>query len=81
MWDQKEIYIVYSYLVRLILKESKKKRGIACLSLSAKRPYNVRRPDITHIKRWPSDSQEPPWHVIMTWHQLVKTAFISNNLI
>ena len=35
---------VYSYLVRLILKESGKKGGIAYLSLFAKRPYNVRAP-------------------------------------
>ena len=47
-----ERYIfVYSYLVRLILKKLKKKKKIAYLSLSIKRPYNVRDPLITHIKR------------------------------
>ena len=38
-----ERYIfVYSYLIRLILKELEKKKRIAYLSLSAKRFYNVR---------------------------------------
>ena len=38
-----ERYIfVYSYLVRLILKELEKKGGIARLSLFIKRLYNVR---------------------------------------
>ena len=49
---ERDVYIfVYSYLVRLILKESKKKRKIAYLSLSIKRFYNVRDFLITHIKR------------------------------
>ena len=49
---ERDVYIfVYSYLVRLILKELKKKRKIAYLSLSIKRFYNVRDFLITHIKR------------------------------
>ena len=39
-----EYIFIYSYLIRLILKELEKKGGIACLSLSIKRLYNVRVP-------------------------------------
>ena len=52
-----ERYIfIYSYLIRLILKELEKKKKIAYLSLSIKRPYNVRVPKLLIL----SDSQEPP---------------------
>ena len=40
----KRYIVVYSYLIRLILKELEKKRKIAYLSLFAKRLYNVRAP-------------------------------------
>ena len=40
---------VYSYLIRLILKKLKKKRKIAYLSLSVKRPYNVRVPIVKSL--------------------------------
>ena len=57
-----ERYIfAYNYLIRLILKKLKKKRKIAYLSLSIKRSYNVRVPKLRIL----SDSQAPPWHVVM----------------
>ena len=70
-----ERYIfVYSYLIRLILEELEKKGEIAYLSLSAKRPYNVRALEL----RMPSDSQESSWHVAWLDIKPVKTTFISN---
>ena len=61
----KRYIFIYSYFIRLTLKKLEKKRKIAYLSLSIKRPYNIKAPKLRIL----SDSQALSWYIVMAWYQ------------